>query len=73
MIKEKANSAPNSPNISLATAGPSRQLTLKNPYTRSAAKRALFTNSPVPSSEVFKMKNSAGLNGLETQIVTKFV
>ena len=72
VIKEKATSEPNSPNVSLQTAGPSRQLTIKNPYTRSV-KRALFIDSPVPAREVMKLRTAGGFTGNQTELLTSTV
>ena len=72
LIKSKAESAPkDSPTISLATAGPSRQLTLKRPYTRSVTK-ARYTNSPVPASEVLKMQRATKMTGVQLKTYAKF-
>ena len=70
LIKEKAATQPNSPTFSLSTAGPSRQLTVANPYLRSA-KRALFPNSPVPASEVMKLKTDGGFTTNQMELFAK--
>ena len=72
LIKSKAESAPKeSDSISLSTAGPSRQLVLKRPYTRSTTK-ARYADTSIPASEFSKMVDSASLTGKQSTVVAKF-
>ena len=72
VVQSKAKVSPSSASpstISLATAGPSRQLSL-NVNTRSR-KKALYANSPIPASAWAEVESGGHLTGAQSTFVSK--